>query len=325
MTSILTYHAASSMRLSLVSTMAVLVSLSVGGGAAARAHEQEPVVDVSRYFGPIDPRLNDAGGAVAFSFQGAVWRMPRDGGVMTRLTDGVGFDVAPAWSPDGKRIAFITSDNFSRGPLRLIRAEDGSNIPLPRTVVARGKLAFDRSGTRILGIFQEPGKESALAWFIPETGRLEPAPTGLAQFRNFALSGDGLSIALVSTQDVAGRQGGNDGPEADLWTLPAQGGTPRAGGEKVSGTVLLLSNASDEKRRTPRGPRHSRRWSSGRWRDSGRGRSSRRRLLLSVVPWGDATERHYPRQETVPDTFSARIFLAVERTHFRDETGVPSA
>jgi TolB protein len=211
----------------MASTMVVWVLLWLGGGAAAWAHDQEPVVDVSRYIGAIDPRLDDGGGTVAFSFQGAVWRMPRDGGVMTRLTDGNGFDVAPAWSPDGKRIAFIASEAFSRGPLRLIRAEDGSNIPLPATVVARGKLAFDKSGSRILGVFLVPGKEAALAWFILETGRLEPVPTGLARFRNFALSGDGLSIALVSTQDVEGQQGGNDGPEADLWTLPAQGGAPR--------------------------------------------------------------------------------------------------
>src|SRR5262249_11429029 len=43
----------------------------------------------------------------------------------------------------------------------------------------------------------------------------------------FALSRDGRTLALVTTQDVAGQQTGNDGPEADIWTTPAQGGTPR--------------------------------------------------------------------------------------------------
>jgi hypothetical protein len=221
-----THHVASNPWLGLVPAMAVFLSLSFGS-PAARAHDEEPVVDVSRWFGPIDPRLDDAGEGIVFSYQGALWRMPRGGGVMTRLTDGAGFDVAPVWSPDGRRIAFITSSSFSAGPLRLIQADDGSNIPLTRAVVARGKLEFDPSGARILGLFQEAGQDFALAWFSLDTGRLDPVPTGLPGFRHFALSRDGRSIALVSTQDLAGQQGGNDGPEADVWTIPAQGGTPR--------------------------------------------------------------------------------------------------
>src|SRR4051794_16500387 len=78
----------------LVPTLAVLLGLSLGDGPAVRAHEEEPVVDISRWFGPIDPRLDDAGEVIVFSYQGAVWRMPRGGGVMTRLTDGAGFDIA---------------------------------------------------------------------------------------------------------------------------------------------------------------------------------------------------------------------------------------
>src|SRR5262245_53282063 len=192
--------------------MLVLLVLSSLGGPAARAHEEEPVVDVSRWFGPIDPRLDDAGETIVFSYQGALWRMPRGGGVMTRLTTGPGFDIAPAWSPDGKRIAFLTGGNFAAGSLRLIRAEDGSELPLPRRVTARGPLEFEPSGARILGFFQESGQGLALAWLRPETGRLDPVPTGLPRFLHFALAHDGRSIALVSTLDVAGQQSGNDGP-----------------------------------------------------------------------------------------------------------------
>jgi hypothetical protein len=205
----------------------VLLSISFGGRATTGAHEEEPVVDTSRWFGPIDPCLDHAGQTVVFSYQGAIWRMPREGGIMTRLTDGAGFDIAPAWSPDGKTIAFINSDHFAAGPLRLIRADDGAKLPRSRAIIARGKLAFDPSGTRILGLFREAGGDFALAWFSVEAGRLEPVPTGLPGFRHVALSQDGQTIALVSTQDVAGQQGGNDGPEADVWTIPAHGGALR--------------------------------------------------------------------------------------------------
>src|SRR5437868_5294522 len=82
-------------------------------------------------FGPISPRLSGAGDQIAFSYQGALWRMPRSGGVMTRLTDGRGFDNAPAWSPDGTRIAYYSSPGFPAGALRVVRADDGTAVPLP--------------------------------------------------------------------------------------------------------------------------------------------------------------------------------------------------
>jgi Tol biopolymer transport system component len=40
-------------------------------------------------FGGIHPRISPDGTQIAFSYQGAIWRIPRDGGTMTRLTDGM--------------------------------------------------------------------------------------------------------------------------------------------------------------------------------------------------------------------------------------------
>ena len=171
--------------------IAVFLWLSLIVPPMAGAHDPEPVVDVSRSIGAIDPRIDDAGETIAFSYQGAIWRMPRGGGVMTRLTAGTGFDVAPAWSPDGKQIAFISGEDFASGSLRLIRAEDGSEVRLSRPILARDKLEFDPSGKRILGMFREPGKDYALAWFTLETAGSIRSPRDLPGFRNFALSHDG--------------------------------------------------------------------------------------------------------------------------------------
>jgi hypothetical protein len=44
--------------------------------------------------------------------------------------------------------------------------------------------------------------------------------------RRAALSLDGRRIAYATNRDVPGQQGGNDGPQADLWTVPAEGGKP---------------------------------------------------------------------------------------------------
>src|SRR5437773_8471989 len=90
-----------------------------------------------RAFGGIQPSLSADGQAIGMSFQGAICRIPSDGGVLTRLTRGEGWDVEPAWSPDGNRIAFINAPAFNSGRLRLIAAEDGSQVQLPKNVLAQ--------------------------------------------------------------------------------------------------------------------------------------------------------------------------------------------
>ena len=83
-----------------------------------------------RAFGPIQPRLSPDGQQVAFSWQGAICRMQVPGGALTVLTRGEGFDIEPAWSPEGNTIAFINTANFSAGQLQWINAEDGSTRKL---------------------------------------------------------------------------------------------------------------------------------------------------------------------------------------------------
>ena len=83
------------------------------------AHEGHHHPD-PRAFGGIMPQLSPDGETLVFSYQGAIWKMPRGGGVMKRLTKERGLDIEPAWSPDGKKIAYISTTGFSAGNLRLI-------------------------------------------------------------------------------------------------------------------------------------------------------------------------------------------------------------
>ncbi len=43
---------------------------------------------------------------IAFGYAGDLWTVPRSGGRATRLTNGVGIETAPVFSPDGKTMAF---------------------------------------------------------------------------------------------------------------------------------------------------------------------------------------------------------------------------
>jgi len=208
---------------------AMVVSLAVVASSPSRTRAPagqlgQPI----RAFGAIHPRIARRGDAIVFSYQGAIWRLPREGGVMKRLTRGAGFDLEPAWSPDGKRIAFINSQNFFGGELRIVNAEDGSAVEVPAKVQAQGKLHFDPSGSRVLGSFSVPGKPGgeALAWFDLKSGDVTPVTDPPQPARRSALSHDGKWIAFATHLDVPGQQSGNDGPQADIWRVSASGEKP---------------------------------------------------------------------------------------------------
>ena len=209
----------------------------LAGSVPCWAHEPESAGVDPRAFGAVMPRLSPDGEQIAFSYQGAIWRVPRGGGEMTRLTRGAGFDVEPAWSPDGKRIAFLSGPGFGSGLLAVIDAESGERTRLPRDVAAFDKLHFDKTGSRVLGLFQPASEKIRLAWYDLASGELTssvppeswpghpPGTAGLARQR-FALSYDEKWLAVVATADEPGEQTGNRGPQNDLWRVSLAGGKP---------------------------------------------------------------------------------------------------
>lgn len=206
--------------------MALAVVLSGGNGGPAVQGSPLPLA-----LGAIHPRLAPDGQALAVSYLGAIWVMPAGGGALSRLSAGEGFDHEPAWSPDGKRLAFVRGPNQLGGELHLIDVESGKEIALPRPAFVRGtynfhKLEFHPGGGRILGVLRADGKDHGLAWYDLQSGAVSSLAVELALWSRYALSPDGQWIVYSATADKPNEQSGNDGIHADLWKVPANGGKP---------------------------------------------------------------------------------------------------
>ena len=180
-----------------------------------------------RAIGAIDPRVSPTGKSIVFSYQGAIWKIGREGGSMSRLTKGPGFDSEPAWSADEKRIAYFDA---TTSELNLIDAETAEPLKLPEKIIGEGKLFFHPDGKRVLGNFRvnasEPRSRS-LAWLEPVSGRFQQVLDPPHSARVFCLSDDGAQIAFASSLDIPGEQTGVNGPQMDLFLMAASGGQPK--------------------------------------------------------------------------------------------------
>jgi TolB protein len=214
--------------LRLVALLVFLNQLDTGQLLAAA----ESPASVWRSFGGVQSRLSPDGESIAVSFQGAICRLPRAGGTLTRLSRREGWDTEPAWSPDSRRIAFVNSANFFLGQLRVIQAEDGSEVTLPIEVRARGKIEFHPDGRRLLGMFNATGQPDRLTWYDLSSGEVKPVEIQPLEAihrdrMQWALSRDGQWILFTTFLDRPGEQGGNNGPQTDLWKVAAVGGEPQ--------------------------------------------------------------------------------------------------
>jgi hypothetical protein len=207
--------------LATLATVAVVVPVLLWS-REEKAAEPAAVGKLPKAIGAIQPRVSADGTMIAFSYQGEIWTAPRTGGTMTLLTPGEGVDAEPAWSPDGKSVAFVRG-----ATVRVVSFPEGKEIPLAKAVQTGGtyavnKLEFSVDGKRLLGAFRVEGGANSLAWFDLTSGALTPLVPVSSYFR-FGLSPDGKWIVHTEMPDQPFQQAGSDGSWTDLVKLPADG------------------------------------------------------------------------------------------------------
>lgn len=165
-----------------------------------------------------DASLSPDGKWIAFSSRGDIWTCPSTGGAATRLTTHTARDRAPKFSPDGKRIAFI-SDRESSGQIWVMSATGGA--PERVTLNTDGYQLYDwmpDGNALLVGITRDHSWKSAERFAIQPLDK-KSAPTVL--FDDYgaypSLSPDGKHLLFNREFHSLYRKGYKGSQEAQAW------------------------------------------------------------------------------------------------------------
>ena len=167
------------------------------------------VVDVRE--GAADPAVAPDGRSVALSVLGKIWRVPIAGGDAEQLTRGRSWDGAPAWSPDGRFLAYAAS--LPEGSDLVVQdLETGTSATVQHVDGTIPAVAWAPDGGALWYVDQR-GQYEAHLWRIRVDGSDAKQLTFTAGRHEwwFAASPDGATLLVAS-----GRYGG-----ADLYAIDA--------------------------------------------------------------------------------------------------------
>jgi len=196
--------------------LAVLVPLVLVVGVEAGPNRYGHSDRVERHMlpavstGPMDPAWSPDGRWIAFSMRGDIWKVPAQGGDAVALTQGPAYHFEPAWSPDGSRIA-LSMDVDGNLDIGVVSAEGGAVRRITSHPQVDVEPAWSADGTRL--------------YFVSARGRgfriyrQSLADTAAVEYKSKAIS---LVIA-------GGIVGGFIGPETSKLTYDLVAGYVYAG------------------------------------------------------------------------------------------------
>ncbi|QVM86079.1 alpha/beta hydrolase family protein [Novosphingobium decolorationis] len=203
--------------------------------AAAEAGPERGFVpgDLFRLQGVTDPQISPDGKQVVYVRQAAdimtdravpsLWLVDVASGTQRPLVAGKGAHFAPRWSPDGARLAYISSDGEGAPQLHVLWMEGGADVAVTGLPDSPGSLAWSPDGSQIAYATRVPGEGLSLG----------SAPAGKPEGAQWA-----EPLEVIDKVTYRSDGGGYVKPgTAHVFVVPATGGAPRQ---------LTFGNFADE-------------------------------------------------------------------------------
>src|SRR5262245_58609168 len=146
-----------------------------GEGASEGSARAMMPADILRVRWISDPQISPDGRQVAFvvtvlseekdEYRSQIWMVDTAGGAPRRFTGGPKRDTEPRWSPDGRRLAFVSErDTKKKGQLYVMAADGGEAICLTDMKRGVSAPAWSPDGGRLafvskVGGWEEPDSE----------------------------------------------------------------------------------------------------------------------------------------------------------------------
>lgn len=145
---------------------------AAGGDAPAGPERAFTGADLFRLSGATDPQISPDGARIVYVRMAAdimtdrevpsIWLVDVASGQQTPLVAGKGAHRSPRWAPDGKRIAYVSSDGESAPQLYVLWPETGRSVKVTGLPDSPGSLAWSPDGTSIAYTARVPAEPLSL-------------------------------------------------------------------------------------------------------------------------------------------------------------------
>ena len=146
-----------------------LTSPALAAEGPQRAFTGEDLFNLS---GATDPEISQDGSKVAYVRMSAdvmsdrevpaIWLVDTATGRQTPLVGGSGFHHSPRWSPDGKRLAYVSSDEEGAPQLYVLWLDSGRSARITGLPDSPGAIAWSPDGRRIAYTMRVPAEKAKL-------------------------------------------------------------------------------------------------------------------------------------------------------------------
>jgi dipeptidyl aminopeptidase/acylaminoacyl peptidase len=170
-----------------------------------------------------DPQISPDGSQIAYvrrsndimtdRARSTIWLVDTRTGKQSPLAAASGSHTSPRWSPDGKRLAYVSSDGGGSPQLYVRWMATGQTARITGLPDSPGALSWSPDGSRIAYLMRVPGE-------APKLGKApEPKPEGAHWAK---------PLEVITTVQYRTDEGGYNKPGYDhIFVVPADGGAPR--------------------------------------------------------------------------------------------------